>query len=82
MTDTLFKDTIQNPEDPRPVNPNGKFILLTGQFPPIFSESCENVILNFRDQSDQDFCPGIDIWKEDDRKPARIEWNSKESLSL
>ena len=75
---------VQDPEDPRPIDPNSKFILLTGQFPPIFSEECENFIFNFRDEDRDEsyatYCPGMDIWKEPERKPARIEWNSKKSL--
>ena len=81
ITNETKKEKIQDPEDPRPSNPNSKFILLTGQFPPIFSKECENFIFNFKDaERDEDYstyCPGMDIWKQPDRKPALIEWNSK-----
>ena len=84
ITNETKVEKVQDPEDPRPKDPNSKFILLTGQFPPIFSEECENFIFNFtdRDESYATYCPGMDIWKEPDRKPARIEWNSKKSVDI
>ena len=86
ITNETKVDKVQDPEDPRPKDPNSKFILLTGQFPPIFSKECENFIFDFRDEDRDEsyatYCPGMDIWKEPDRKPARIEWNSKKSVDI
>ena len=86
ITNETKTEKIQDPEKPPPSNPNSKFILLTGQFPPIFSEECENFILNFQDAQNEDnyakYCPGMAIWSQDDRKPARVEWNAQLSSDI